>query len=183
MTAPMALGGAMNGVAFQAYIEQVLIKTLVPGDIVIMDNLPAHKAEGVRHAIEGAGCRLRYLPAGFGNSRTGIPLNPGQRLECTLRVHSTPVRDLVKRLSGIYRNRCPVNPKSATSRPTAQTAIPSRRPLQSSKLSCALKPSEQSRAYGTRSARTSHYSSRKNAPTISNPTDMTRVKWMRSRSM
>jgi transposase len=62
MTAPMVLDGAMNGVAFQAYVEQVLIPTLVPGDIVIMDNLPAHKTEGVRLAIEGAGCRLLYLP-------------------------------------------------------------------------------------------------------------------------
>ena len=62
MTAPMVLNGAMNGVAFQAYVQQVLIPTLAPGDIVIMDNLPAHKAEGVRHAIERAGCRLLYLP-------------------------------------------------------------------------------------------------------------------------
>lgn len=63
MTAPMVLDGAMNGVAFQAYVQQVLIPTLAPGDIVIMDNLPAHKAEGVRRAIEGAGCRLLYLPS------------------------------------------------------------------------------------------------------------------------
>ena len=62
MTAPMVLDGAMNGAAFQAYVQQVLIPTLALGDIVIMDNLPAHKAEGVRHAIEGAGCRLLYLP-------------------------------------------------------------------------------------------------------------------------
>jgi transposase len=62
MTAPMVLDGAMNGVAFQAYVQQVLIPTLAPGDIVIMDNLPAHKAEGVRHAIEDAECRLLYLP-------------------------------------------------------------------------------------------------------------------------
>ncbi len=62
MTAPMVLDGAMNGVAFQAYVQQVLIPTLAPGDIVIMDNLPAHKKEGVRLAIEGAGCRLLYLP-------------------------------------------------------------------------------------------------------------------------
>lgn len=62
MTAPMVLDGAMNGVAFQAYVQQVLIPTLAPGDIVIMDNLPAHKAEGVRRAIESAGCRLLYLP-------------------------------------------------------------------------------------------------------------------------
>ncbi|OAE48272.1 transposase [Agrobacterium tumefaciens] len=62
MTAPMVLDGAMNAVAFQAYVQQVLIPTLAPGDIVIMDNLPPHKARGVRHAIEDAGCRLLYLP-------------------------------------------------------------------------------------------------------------------------
>ncbi len=62
MTAPFVLDGAMNGVAFRAYIEQVLVPTLTPGDIVIMDNLPAHKADGVRKAIEDAGCRLLFLP-------------------------------------------------------------------------------------------------------------------------
>ena len=62
MTASMVLDGAMNGAAFRAYVEQVLVPTLVPGDIVIMDNLPAHKAEGVRQAIEGAGCQLLFLP-------------------------------------------------------------------------------------------------------------------------
>ncbi|MBP2568479.1 transposase [Agrobacterium tumefaciens] len=61
MTAPMVLDGAMNGVTFRAYVKQVLVPTLAPGDIVIMDNLPAHKAEGVRKAIEGAGCRLLCL--------------------------------------------------------------------------------------------------------------------------
>jgi transposase len=63
MTAPMVLDGALNGAAFQAYVHQVLIPTLVPGDIVIMDNLPAHKAKGVHHAIEGAGCRFALSPA------------------------------------------------------------------------------------------------------------------------
>lgn len=62
MTAPMVLDGAMNGVAFQAYVKQVLIPTLVPDDIAVMDNLQAHKAEGVRLAIKGEGCRLLYLP-------------------------------------------------------------------------------------------------------------------------
>ena len=55
MTVPMVLDGAMNGPAFLAYIEQVLAPTLAPGDIVIMDNLPAHKPAGVRKAIEAAG--------------------------------------------------------------------------------------------------------------------------------
>ena len=55
MTAPMVLDGAMNGTAFLAYVGQVLVPTLSPGDIVVMDNLPAHKSAGVRSAIEAAG--------------------------------------------------------------------------------------------------------------------------------
>ncbi|KQT88300.1 transposase [Aurantimonas sp. Leaf443] len=62
MSAPMVLDGPMNGVAFRAYVEQVLVPTLSPGDIVVMDNLPAHKAESVRAAIEAAGASLRFLP-------------------------------------------------------------------------------------------------------------------------
>ena len=62
MSAPMVLDGAMNGPAFLAYVEQVLVPTLSPGDIVVMDNLPAHKPAGVRAAIEAAGAALRYLP-------------------------------------------------------------------------------------------------------------------------
>lgn len=63
MTAPMVLDGAMHGAAFLAYVEQVLVPTLSPGDIVVMDNLPAHKPAAVRHAIENAGAELRFLPA------------------------------------------------------------------------------------------------------------------------
>jgi transposase len=62
MTAPMVLDGPMNRIAFQAYIEEVLVPTLRHGDTVIMDNLPAHKGPGVRRAIEAAGATLRYLP-------------------------------------------------------------------------------------------------------------------------
>ena len=62
MTAPFVLDGAMDGIAFLAYIQQVLVPTLSPGDIVIMDNLPAHKVAGVRKAIKAAGAELRYLP-------------------------------------------------------------------------------------------------------------------------
>ena len=58
LTAPMLLDGPMNGVAFLAYVEQVLVPTLVPGDQVIMDNLPAHKVSGVKQAIEAAGATL-----------------------------------------------------------------------------------------------------------------------------
>jgi len=62
LTAPMVLDGAMNGAAFLAYVEQVLVPTLRPGDIVIMDNLPAHKPVAIRQAIEAAGAELRFLP-------------------------------------------------------------------------------------------------------------------------
>ena len=62
MTAPFVYDGAMNGTVFRAYVEQVLVPELTQGDIVIMDNLPAHKAAGVRQAIEAAGAELRFLP-------------------------------------------------------------------------------------------------------------------------
>ncbi|RWM40544.1 MAG: transposase, partial [Mesorhizobium sp.] len=52
----------MNGSAFLAYAEQVLAPELHPGDIVVMDNLPAHKISGVREAIEKLGARLLFLP-------------------------------------------------------------------------------------------------------------------------
>ena len=62
LTAPMLLDGPMHGSAFRAYVEQVLVPELSPGDIVIMDNLPAHKVAGVRETIEAAGAKLLYLP-------------------------------------------------------------------------------------------------------------------------
>jgi transposase len=58
----MVLDGPMNRAAFRAYVEQVLVPTLQPGDVVIMDNLPAHKGAETRTAIEAAGATLRYLP-------------------------------------------------------------------------------------------------------------------------
>ncbi len=62
LTAPMVLDGPMNREAFLTDVEQVLAPTLRPGDLVVMDNLPAHRCVGVRAAIEAAGARLRYLP-------------------------------------------------------------------------------------------------------------------------
>lgn len=62
VAAPMLLDGPMHGAAFLAYVEQVLVPELSPGDIVVMDNLPAHKVTGVDQAIEAAGAHLLYLP-------------------------------------------------------------------------------------------------------------------------
>jgi len=62
MMAPMVLDGPINRIAFQAYVEQVLVPELSPGDIVVMDNLSSHKGPAVRQVIEAAGARLLYLP-------------------------------------------------------------------------------------------------------------------------
>lgn len=60
--APCVIDGPMNGELFLAYIEQFLAPTLSPDDIVVMDNLPAHKVKGVAEAIDARGAELRYLP-------------------------------------------------------------------------------------------------------------------------
>jgi transposase len=62
LTAPMVLDGPMNGDCFRAYVEHVLAPTLSPGDIVVMDNLAAHKHARIREIIEAAGAALIYLP-------------------------------------------------------------------------------------------------------------------------
>ena len=61
--APLVLDGAINGEIFLAYVKQFLAPALLPGHLVVMDNLPAHKVAGVREAIEAADAELRYLPA------------------------------------------------------------------------------------------------------------------------
>lgn len=60
--APMMLHGAMNAQAFEAYIEQCLVPELREGDVVVMDNLAAHKKLIVQDLIERAGARVLYLP-------------------------------------------------------------------------------------------------------------------------
>jgi transposase len=62
LTAPAVFDGAINAESFLAYVQQMLVPTLKPGDIVILDNLSSHKVEGVRAAIEAAGAEVRYLP-------------------------------------------------------------------------------------------------------------------------
>ena len=62
LTAPGVFDGAIDGPSFLAYIEQILVPTLHPGDMVIADNLNVHKVAGVRLAIERVGATLVYLP-------------------------------------------------------------------------------------------------------------------------
>ena len=60
--APWIIDGPINGERFRIYIEEVLVPTLEPGDIVIMDNLGSHKAAAIRLAIRSAGAKLFFLP-------------------------------------------------------------------------------------------------------------------------
>ena len=62
LTAPVVVDGAINGAIFLAYVQQHLVPTLQPGDLVVMDNLSAHKVAGVQTAIESAGAKILYLP-------------------------------------------------------------------------------------------------------------------------
>ena len=80
--APCVIDGPINGRSFLAYVEQFLIPTLKPGDIVIMDNLAAHKVAGIRQAIEAAGARLLYLPP------YSPDLNPIENAFAKLKAHA-----------------------------------------------------------------------------------------------
>jgi transposase len=63
MGAAMVLDGALARESFDAYVAQLLVPTLAPGQIVVLDNLPVHKSARARALIEGAGCQLLFLPA------------------------------------------------------------------------------------------------------------------------
>src|SRR3546814_881614 len=89
MTAPMVLDGPMTGEWFAAYAAQVLAPTLRPGDIVILDNLPAHKTMAAREAIEAAGARMLFLPPYSPNS------NPIETAFSTLKIGRTHVSTTV----------------------------------------------------------------------------------------
>lgn len=62
ITAPWCLDRPMNGEAFKVYLQTQLVPVLKPGDIVICDNLAAHKVAGVREIVEAAGAKIFYLP-------------------------------------------------------------------------------------------------------------------------
>lgn len=63
MGAVTSLEGAVNGATFGDFVQETLGPTLVSGDVVVMDNLPAHKVTGIAEAIERRGAQLAYLPA------------------------------------------------------------------------------------------------------------------------
>jgi transposase len=63
LEAPMLLEGAVDSIAFACYVEQVLVPTLRPGELVLLDNLSVHKQAPIRAMIEAAGCRVLFLPS------------------------------------------------------------------------------------------------------------------------
>ncbi len=114
MTAPMVLDGPINGAAFLAYVEQVLVPTLAPGDIVVMDNLASHKGKAV--APPSRRRRRAALPAALQprpqSDREGLrqaqgPSQKGRRANCRRplgrhrqpprRLHPTGMRQLLRR--------------------------------------------------------------------------------------
>ena len=62
LDAPCVIDGPINGKSFLAYVEQILVPTLKPGDVVVMDNLGSHKGQAVRRAIRAVGAKLFFLP-------------------------------------------------------------------------------------------------------------------------
>jgi putative transposase len=77
--APWLLDGPINAESFQVYVEQVLVPTLRPGDIVVMDNLGSHKSDAVRQAIRAAGAHRFFLP------KYSPDLNPIEQLFAKLK--------------------------------------------------------------------------------------------------
>ena len=77
--APWLIDGPINGERFRLYVDKVLVPTLRPGDIVILDNLASHKSKAVRRAIRAAGAKLFFLP------KYSPDLNPIEQLFAKLK--------------------------------------------------------------------------------------------------
>jgi transposase len=106
LTAPLVVDGPMNGDVFLAYVQQQLLPTIDAGDVVVMDNLAAHKKAGVREAIESRGASLVYLPP------YSPDLNPIEllfaKLKCLLRsAEERTMPDLWNRLSQLVDRFAP----------------------------------------------------------------------------
>ena len=91
LDAVMTIDGPTDTAVFRAYVTEVLVPTLVPGDVVVMDNLGAHKVKGIRDAIEAAGATLLYLPP---YSPDWSPIEPcWSKLKTFLRAAKARTRD------------------------------------------------------------------------------------------
>jgi transposase len=95
--APCLFDGPINGERFHAYVEQFLVPTLKPGDVVILDNLGSHKGKAVRKAIRDVGARLVFLP------KYSPDLNPIERVFAKLK---TLLRKARARSYGAVSDAC-----------------------------------------------------------------------------
>ena len=128
LTAPMVIDGPTTGDLFVAYVRQVLVPTLRPGDIVVADNLACHKRAGARAAIEAAGCELRFLPP------YSPDLNPIERafskLKALLRkAAKRTVEELWDYLGEVLDEFTPQECRNYLASCGYSAAIPSREPL------------------------------------------------------
>jgi len=103
--APCLYDGPINGERFLAYVEQFLVPTLKPGDIVILDNLGSHKGKAVRKAIRAVGARLVFLP------KYSPDLNPIEqvfaKLKAFLRKAAARTYDAVSNATGDILDKFP----------------------------------------------------------------------------
>ena len=109
MRAPCTVDGSMNGARFLAYVEQCLAPILKRKDIVMIDNLPAHKAAGIREAIEARGATLRYLPQ-YSPDLNPIEM-PFSKLKASLR--KAAERTIPRLRRRIARFACTLAPSAA----------------------------------------------------------------------
>ena len=109
ISAPFVFKGAIDGPTFLGYVEECLAPTLKRGDVVLFDNLPAHKVDGVREAIEATGASLFYLPP------YSPEFNPIEQTFSKLKSHlrtaaERTVKDLCRRigkiLNGLGKQEC-----------------------------------------------------------------------------
>ena len=105
--APLVLDGPITGCAFRAYVAQFLAPALAPGDVLVLDNLSAHKVDGVRQAVTAAGASILDLP----------PYSPD----------FNPIEQLFAKLKVILRERSRRAPRTSSGRPSAASSTP--RPL------------------------------------------------------
>ena len=98
LEAVMSLDGALNAASFAVYLEQVLGPTLVPGDVVVLDNLPVHKMAGMAQLVEARGARLLFLPP---YSPDFAPIEQAwSKLKTALRTAMAHSRDALERALG-----------------------------------------------------------------------------------